>query len=171
MSKKEAKALGLLPRLSANEKRVFQALVNNGALTSLEISKQGGVSKGRVATALETMIERGFAVPVGNDDDNRRYVAVFPVMKFIDVLSTLTHSLEARKSELEATTEVVHNFTEGAIKNVREASSGEREKRTGRSEEDIKDLEMAMDASFSGILTSVEMDLKDLNRIINIYSR
>ncbi len=164
MSKKEAKALNLLPRLSANEKRVFQALVKNGALTPIEISQQGGGSKGRVAAALETMVERGFAVPVGNDDD-RRYIAVFPVMKFTAVLSILTRSLDARKSELEATTEVVHNFTEGAIKNVREASSEEREKRTERSEEDIKDLEMAMDASFSGILTSIEMDLKDLNRI------
>ncbi len=164
MSKKEAKALGLLPRLSANEKRVFQALVNDGALTPMEISKRSRVSKGRINAILEAMHERGFTVPVGNDDD-RRYIAVFPVMKFINVLSTLTRSLEARKSELEATTEVVHNFTEGAIKNVREASTDEREKRTERSEEDIKDLEMAMDASFSGILASIEMDLKDLNRI------
>lgn len=164
MSKKEAKALGLLPRLSANEKRVFQTLVKNGALTPMEISKRGGVSKGKITTILEGMIERGFAAPVGNDDD-RHYIAVFPVMKFITVLSTLTRSLEARKSEMEATTEVVHNFTEGAIKNVREASTEEREKRTERSEEDIKDLEMAMDASFSGILASIEMDLKDLNRI------
>jgi len=36
---------------------------------------------------------------------------------------------------------------------------------TDRSEEDIKDMEMAMDASFSGILASVEMDLKDLGKI------
>ena len=164
MSSKEAKALGLLPRLSANERRIFQALVKNGALTPLEISKQGGVSKGRVPGLLETLVERGFVVPVGNEEE-RRYIAVFPVMKFIEVLSTLTRSLDARKSELEATTEVVHNFTESAIKNVREASAEEREKRTERSEEDIKDLEMAMDASFSGILASIEMDLKDLNRI------
>ena len=59
----------------------------------------------------------------------------------------------------------MNNFTENAIKNVREASLEEREKRTERSEEDIKDLEMAMDASFSGILASIEMDLQDLSRI------
>ena len=165
MSEKEAKALGLLPRLTTNEKKVYKALINYGVSNVVEISQRGGLSKGRVTSSIERLMERGLVEIIDDDSEDRRFVAVFPVNKFIDVISRLINSLEARKSELEATTEVVHNFTETAIKNVREASNEEREKRTERSEEDIKDMEIAMDASFSGILASIEMDLKDLNRI------
>ena len=165
MAIKEAKSLELLPRLTANEKKVYKALVNHGANDVLGIAGQGGLSKGRVPSALERLMERGLVVPIKGDDAERRYVAIFPIERFTSIINRLIKSLKARKSELEATTEVVNNFTENAIKNVREASLEEREKRTERSEEDIKDLEMAMDASFSGILASIEMDLQDLSRI------
>lgn len=165
MAIKEAKSLELLPRLTANEKKVYAALANHGANDVLGIAAKGGLSKGRVPSALEKLMERGLVVPLEGDDAERHYVAIFPIERFTSIIDTLIKSLEARKSELEATTEVVNNFTENAIKNVREASLEEREKRTERSEEDIKDLEMAMDASFSGILASIEMDLQDLSRI------
>ena len=165
MSVKDAKTLGLLPRLTSNEKKVYQALTSYGAANVIEISQRGGLSKGRVSASLEKLIERGLVVTIDSDSEDHRYVAVFPVMKFIEVISTLISSLDARKSELEGTTELIHNFTETAIKNVREASTGEREKRTERSEEDIKDMEIVIDASFSGILASIESDLKELNKI------
>ncbi|MFW9922833.1 MAG: helix-turn-helix domain-containing protein [Candidatus Thorarchaeota archaeon] len=166
MSEKEVKSLGLLPRLSTNEKKVFQVLVNNGASTVLDIAQRGKISKGRVPTILDTMIERGIAAKIQDETSQEyRYLAVFPIMRFTEIVSNLIKSLQARNSELEATTEIVNNFTETAIKSVREASTEEREKRTQRSEEDIKDLEIAMDASFSGMLVSIEMDLKDLYKI------
>ncbi len=166
MAVKEAKKLELLPRLTANEKRIFSALSNYGASTVLEIAERGNLSKGRVPAMLDRLIERGLVSPLQSDrEEDLRYVAIFPVTRFVSIIDRLINSLEARKSELKATTQVVNNFTENAIKNVREASAGERQKRTDHSEEDIKDLEMAMDASFSGILASVEMDLKDLGRI------
>ncbi|MHA1125759.1 MAG: helix-turn-helix domain-containing protein [Candidatus Heimdallarchaeota archaeon] len=165
MAIKEAKSLELLPRLTVNEKKVYTALVNYGANDVLGIAARGGLSKGRVPSAIERLIERGLVIPLEGDNADRRYIAIFPIERFTSIVDTLIKSLEARKSELEATTEIVNNFTENAIKNVREASLEEREKRTERSEEDIKDLEMAMDASFSGILASIEMDLQDLSRI------
>lgn len=166
MAIKEAKNLELLPRLSANEKRVFTALTKYGVGTALEIAQRSSVSKGRVPAVLEAMAQRGFVIPLKADDDgNRRYAAVFPITRFIQIIDTLISSLEARKSEWVSTTQIVYDFTANAIRNVREASMDERQKRTDRSEEDIKDMEMAMDASFSGILASVEMDLKDLGKI------
>ncbi len=166
MAVKEAKSLELLPRLSANEKRIFTALTKYGAGTTLEIAQRSGISKGRVPAILETMLQRGFVVPLKADvEENRRYAAVYPITRFIQIVDSLISSLEARMSEWDSTTQIVYDFTENAIRNVREASMDERQKRTDRSEEDIKDMEMAMDASFSGILASVEMDLKDLGKI------
>ncbi|MBK5114968.1 MAG: hypothetical protein JJE41_15190, partial [Candidatus Heimdallarchaeota archaeon] len=166
MAIKEAKNLELLPRLSANEKRVFTVLTKYGVGTTLEIAQRSNISKGRVPAVLETMIQRGFVVPLKADDEgNRRYAAVYPITRFIQIVDRLISSLEARTSEWDSTTQIVYDFTENAIRNVREASMDERRKRTDRSEEDIKDMEMAMDASFSGILASVEMDLKDLGKI------
>jgi predicted transcriptional regulator len=166
MAIKEAKNLELLPRLSANEKRVFTVLTKYGVGTTLEIAQRSNISKGRVPAVLETMIQRGFVVPLKADDEgNRRYAAVYPITRFIQIVDRLISSLEARTSEWDSTTQIVYDFTENAIRNVREASMNERQKRTDRSEEDIKDMEMAMDASFSGILASVEMDLKDLGKI------
>ncbi|MHA1212769.1 MAG: hypothetical protein ACTSSH_09940, partial [Candidatus Heimdallarchaeota archaeon] len=167
MAVKEAKDLELLPRLSANEKRVFSTLSTYGACTVLDIADRSSLTKGRIPPVIEKMIQRGLVVQLKTDDSDvdPRYAAIFPINRFMTVVDKLINSLEARKSELQATTQVVKEFTEYAIKNVREASNEERQKRTDRSEEDIKDLEMAMDASFSGILASVEMDLKDLSKI------
>ncbi|NHJ31854.1 MAG: hypothetical protein FK732_03230, partial [Asgard group archaeon] len=166
MAIKEAKNLELLPRLSANEKRVFTALTKYGVGTALEIAQRSSISKGRVPAVLETMVQRGFVVPLKPDNEgNRRYAAVYPITRFIQIVDRLISSLEARMSEWDSTTQIVYDFTENAIRNVREASMDERQKRTDRSEEDIKDMEIAMDASFSGILASVEMDLKDLGKI------
>ncbi|MBN1331197.1 MAG: hypothetical protein JXA54_17130 [Candidatus Heimdallarchaeota archaeon] len=165
MAIKEAKDLELLPRLSANEKRIFSTLSNYGASTITEIADRGKLSKGRIPAALEAMIQRGLIVQLKTEERDPRYAAIFPINRFMTIINKLINSLESRKSELEATAQVVNDFTENAIKNVRDASLDERQKRSDRSEEDIKDLEMAMDASFSGILASVEMDLKDLSKI------
>ncbi|MHA1818567.1 MAG: hypothetical protein ACTSVN_05475 [Candidatus Heimdallarchaeota archaeon] len=166
MALKEAKSLQLLPRLSATEKRIFSVLSSYGISSPLDISSRGGLSKARVLSSLEKLLQRGLVVEVPSaDKDSPRYAAVFPIRRFTAVVDKLIHSLEARRDELEATSQLVNDFTENAIKTVREASVEERKKRNERSEEDIKDLEMALDASFSGILASVETDLQDLKKI------
>ena len=168
---KDAKALGLTPKLSSNQKKVFSALSTFGACTIEEISQHSGLSKGRVSSSLETLEKLGVATPIaGKSSADNRYVAIYPIEQFKKVLDGLTNSLDARKSELEAITKVVNDFTETAIKKVREASREESEKRNERSEQDIKDLELAMDASLGGILASVEMDLKDLGQIAKTSS-
>ena len=74
MAIKEAKNLELLPRLSANEKRVFTALTKYGVGTALEIAQRSSISKGRVPAVLEAMAQRGFVIPLKADDEgNRRY--------------------------------------------------------------------------------------------------
>ncbi|HUT81968.1 MAG TPA: hypothetical protein VMZ29_12265 [Candidatus Bathyarchaeia archaeon] len=165
MAIKEAKDLELLPRLSANEKRIFSTLSNYGASTVLEIADRGKISKGKIPATLEMMIQRGLVVQLETDEGDHSYAAIFPINRFMTIIDRLINSLEIRKSELEATAQVVNDFTENAIKNVRDSSIEERKKRGDRSEEDIKDLEMAIDASLSGILASVEMDLKDLSKV------
>ncbi|RLI71873.1 hypothetical protein DRO91_05115, partial [Candidatus Heimdallarchaeota archaeon] len=166
MALKEAKSLQLLPRLSATEKRIFSVLSSYGISSPLDISSRSGLSKGRVLSSLEKLLQRGLVIEVPSaDKDSPHYAAVFPIRRFTAVVDKLIHSLEARREELEATSQLVNDFTENAIKNVREASVEERKKRNERSEEDIKDLEMALDASFSGILASVETDLQDLKKI------
>ena len=166
MSLKDTIAPELLPRLTAQEKKIFSTLVNFGASSVSELAERSEISQGRIPTALEKLINRGLIVALNADSEEKnRYTAVFPITRFTKIVDNLSNSLESRKSELQATTQVVNDFTQNAIKNVREASVQERQKRNERSEEDIKDLEMAMDASFSGILASIEMDLKDLGKI------
>ncbi|NHJ86661.1 MAG: hypothetical protein FK734_14450 [Asgard group archaeon] len=165
MSIKEAKDLELLPKLSSNEKRVFSALATYGAGNVNEISQKGGLSRGRVTSSIESLVQRGLIIPLKTEGEEQRYSAIFPIERFIEVIDKLNFYLQSRKEELKATTLIVNDFTENAIKNVRDASVAEREKRNERSEEDIKDLEISMDASFSGILASIEMDMKDLGKI------
>jgi len=167
MALKEAKDLQLLPRLSASEKKIFSVLSTYGVSSSQELSSRSGISIGRVSSILEKLLQRGLVVAIPSDVDaaEPRYAAVFPIQRFTRLIDKLIGSLEARREELKATSQLVNDFTENAIKTVREASLEERKKRNERSEEDIKDLEMALDASFSGILASVEMDLQDLKKI------
>ena len=167
LSTKDAKALGLVPKLSANQKKVFSTLSAFGASTIPEISHRSGLSKGKITSSLSTLEELGLAIRLQEQSSaaELRFAATFPIERFTKVLATLTNALNARKSELEAITRVVNDFTESAIKKVREASKEEHEKRTERSEQDIKDLELAMDVSLSGILASIEMDLKDLGQL------
>jgi sugar-specific transcriptional regulator TrmB len=166
MSSRKIEELDLMPKLSTSEKRVYATLSTNGASTLEELSNHSGISKGRLPNTLKKLSDYGFITSVDREEEGSiRYVATYPIKRFITVISVLINALEARKSELEATTRLVNNFTETAIKNVRQASTEERSKRKERSEKDIKDLEIAIDASLSGILASVEMDLQDLSKI------
>ncbi|MBD3188992.1 MAG: hypothetical protein GF308_00010 [Candidatus Heimdallarchaeota archaeon] len=167
MSMKEAKSLGLIPRrLSSTEKKIFSALSTYGASTPEEISKYASLSKRRVSSTLPKLENKGLILPLkGVQGKSQRYVATYPIELLTEILTTLKESLRARTSELAEITKVVNDFTEQVIKEVREASSKENQKRIERSERDIKELELAMDASLSGILASVEMDLKDLGEI------
>lgn len=166
MAVKEAKSLELLPRMTSVEKKVYSDLVNNGVSTVAEIANRGSVTKGRIPGALEKMIERGLIIQFSTDDpSNPRYAAVFPIERFVNITDALIESLESRKDELEATTEMVKDFTGYVIKTVRDVSGEERRKQNERSVKDIQVLERILDASFSGILTSVDVDLQDLSKI------
>ncbi|NHJ40370.1 MAG: hypothetical protein FK731_10090 [Asgard group archaeon] len=166
MTIKETKSLELLPRMTTTEKKIYSDLVNNGVSTVGEIANRGILTKGRIPGALERMIERGLIIQFSTEDPaNPRYAAVFPIERFVSITDELIESLESRKDELEATTEMVKDFTGYVIKTVRDVSAEERRKQSERSVEDIQDLERILDASFSGILSSVEVDLKDLSKI------
>ncbi|NHK31462.1 MAG: hypothetical protein FK730_08935, partial [Asgard group archaeon] len=166
MAVKEAKSLELLPRMTAVEKKVYSDLVNNGVSTVAEIANRGSVTKGRIPGALERMVDRGLIMELSTEDpSNPRYAAVFPIERFVKITDALIESLESRKDELEATTEMVKDFTGYVIKTVRDVSASERQKQSDRSMEDIQDLERILEASFGGILTSVEVDLQDLSKI------
>lgn len=164
---KEAKSLGLIPRrLSSTEKKIFSALSAFGASTPEEISKHASLSKRRVSSTLPKLENKGLILPLKKaQGKSQRYVATYPIDLLTEILTTLKESLKARASELGEITKVINDFTEQVIKEVREASSKENKKRIERSERDIKELELAMDASLSGILASVEMDLKDVGQI------
>ncbi|NHJ46349.1 MAG: hypothetical protein FK733_01050 [Asgard group archaeon] len=166
MAIKEAKSLELLPRMSATEKKIFSALTNQGISNVIDISAHSGITKGRVPAALEKMMARGLVVKIKTDDpSNPSYAAVYPIKRFVNVTDKLMNTLEGRRSELDDTTDMVREFTEYVITTVREVSVEERRKQSERAIEDTKDLEMILDASFSGILTSVEVDLQDLSKI------
>jgi hypothetical protein len=166
MATKEAKDLELLPKMTTIEKKVYSILANQGISSVEGIASAGVVTKGRIPAALERMIARGLVIEVDSSDAPEPvYAAVFPIERFVNVTSKLVSSLEGRQGELDVTADTIKNFTENVIKDVRSVTDEERRLQSERSVEDIQDLEKHLEASFSGMVTSVEADLQDLSKV------